>query len=117
MPKEWNGFTSQVAVAMVPDEVKDAVTFRCIYEACSKRPLQFLGDRQAEAGDTCKLRKRLQKDLPHIQKACAAAALAPSSDALFEYRNKDLVFKGTPNGSYGYMYCATWLEVPDASTD
>ena len=40
----------------------------------------------------------------------AAQRIPDNSGKSFTFKKDNLVVMGTPNESYGYMYCAVWLE-------
>lgn len=107
----WDGFTSAVAIKYkkLPPNVP-ARCLRAIYKKGARWPLDFLLDRLADRGDTYRLREWLRQNQSAIQKAFSEAALDQASCEWATFDRDGGHFHGTPNASYGYMYCIAWLD-------
>jgi len=109
--EQFTGYIPPVAVSLIEGDPVAASVHRAIYHPHGKPMLEFLNDRNGwfgpESAHVPHL-ARLRKALKKIEAACAAAALDPKSAERFRYEDEHLVVVGTPNGSCGYMYVATW---------
>lgn len=113
-PEEWRGYTSEIACeAPGMPETGAAIVFRVIYNPSQKFPLEFVPGRGGQRGtptDVGHLLMWISHVMPLIQSACHAVNLGQMDSTWFCYEDDSGVFKGTPNGSGGYMYAAAWLK-------
>lgn len=108
----WKGFTSAVVCSQfegLPADVP-ARSFRAIYHPDSDQPLEFLGDRMADRGDVQPLLRWLKLHALRIQKQWRREGPPSSSTHWVKYDADGGHFHGTPNASYGYVYCVAWLD-------
>ena len=108
----FNGYCPPVALAMIPATARAARVARGIYS--SNYTADFLSDRvgtyAASAEDQKELLLWVNDNYSKICACVQRAALPDSSEAFVEYVSDRGHFKATPNRSYGYLYCAFWLE-------
>jgi hypothetical protein len=108
----FNGYCPPLAVTMVPATARAARVARGIYS--STFDVDFLSDRigtyAASTADAKELSLWINDNYNKIVDCVRQAALPDSSEEFVEYNNGAGHFKATPNHSYGYLYCAFWLE-------
>ena len=105
---EWRGYVVPQGVAEAPE--KGACrAYRVLYTTGSPHPLTFVKNRITERGDTSNLRKWMIASYEEIQATVLEACFPMTSKDWGEYSDGIGVFRFTPGGSPGYMYCVTWL--------
>lgn len=112
-PMNWQGFVQPISsqYEALPASAP-ARTMRAIYHPAYKDCLEFLGDRMADRGDVRPLLRWLKKHSKRIQRHFWRISLPSGSLQWCKYDADGGHFHGTPNSSFGYVYCVAWLDTP-----
>jgi hypothetical protein len=110
----WRGYCPDVACngAGIPAH-SPAIVMRAIYEFRTRNSLTWMPTRQGIRGSNDAVQKLSEWFIGNaeaIQRKVREQRLSPMSNDWVEFQDDRGIFRGTPNGSDGYMYCAVWLK-------